>query len=153
MPSKNKILPYNKNLKLLSSKLRKQGILSEVLLWKQIKNKALGVEFHRQVPIDNYIVDFFCHELMLAIEVDGSSHLDDLVAANDISRQNKLEKLGVNFIRFADREVRQRINIVIWALENKIEELKNNTSPCPLQRGNNSRLPTPQEIIADTYEG
>jgi hypothetical protein len=44
---KNKILPYNPKLKLLARQLRKQGILSEVLLWKQIKNKAFGVEFHR----------------------------------------------------------------------------------------------------------
>ncbi|MGV2481542.1 UNVERIFIED_CONTAM: DUF559 domain-containing protein, partial [Salmonella enterica subsp. enterica serovar Weltevreden] len=71
---KNKILPYNPALKELAQRLRKQGILSEVLLWKKIKNKSLGVEFHRQVPLDNYIVDFYCHELMLAIEIDGNSH-------------------------------------------------------------------------------
>ena len=76
---------------------------------------------------------------MLAIEVDGNSHLADEVAANDIERQEKLEKLGVNFIRFGDIDVKQRITIVIWALENKIEELQNKTSPLiPLQRGNNS---------------
>jgi very-short-patch-repair endonuclease len=54
----NKILPYNPMLKDLAKKLRQQGILSEVLLWKKIKNKSLGFEFHRQVPIDNFIVDF-----------------------------------------------------------------------------------------------
>lgn len=126
---KNKILPYNPKLKLLASKLRKQGILSEVLLWKQIKNKSLGIEFHRQVPIDNYIVDFFCHELMLAVEIDGSSHNADDVAENDIERQTKLEKLGVNFIRFGDIDVKQRINSVIWTLENKIQELQNINIP------------------------
>ncbi len=126
---KNKILLYNPKLKRLARKLRKQGILSEVLLWKQIKNKSLGVEFHRQVPIDNYIVDFYCHELFLAVEVDGSSHFSDEVEAYDKKRQEKLEKLGVNFIRFGDREVKQRINIVIWALENKIQELKTKDIP------------------------
>lgn len=132
---KNKILSYNPKLKLLARKLRKQGILSEVLLWKQIKSRSLGVEFHRQVPIDNYIVDFFCHELMLAIEVDGNSHLADEVEANDKERQEKLEKLGVNFIRFGDIDVKQRINIVIWALENKIHELQTANIPLPPSKG------------------
>ncbi len=143
---KNKILPYNPRLKLLARKLRKQGILSEVLMWKQIKNKSLGVEFHRQVPIDEYIVDFFCHELMLAIEVDGSSHLSDEAVARDIKRQNKLERLGVNFIRFADADVKQRINIVIWALESKIEELKKISTPIDINspsKGENSHIPLP----------
>jgi very-short-patch-repair endonuclease len=55
--------------------LRKNGTLSEVLLWKKIKGKALGVEFHRQVPLLEHIVDFYCHELGLAIEIDGASHV------------------------------------------------------------------------------
>jgi very-short-patch-repair endonuclease len=126
---KNKPLPYNPQLKILARKLRKQGILSEVLLWKQIKNKSLGIEFHRQVPIDNYIVDFFCHELMLAIEVDGSSHFSDEVEVNDKERQEKIEKLGINFIRVGDIDVKQRINIVIWTLENKIQELQTANIP------------------------
>lgn len=61
-------------LKQLARELRKNSTLSEVLLWDELNKKKLGFEFHRQVPIKNYIVDFFCHELMLAIEVDGSSH-------------------------------------------------------------------------------
>jgi len=120
----NKILPYNPKLKLLARKLRKQGILSEVLLWKQIKNKSFGVEFHRQVPIDNFIVDFYCHELMLAIEIDGITHLLEGADIRDANRQSKLELLGVKFIRFEDRAVKQNITFVLNALENKIEELK-----------------------------
>ena len=104
--------------------MRKQGILSEVLLWKQIKNKSLGVEFHRQVPLDEYIVDFYCHELMLAIEIDGNSHLFQDIAVNDEKRQSKLERLGVNFIRFDDKDVKQQMVMVVLALENKIEQLK-----------------------------
>ena len=123
---KNKILPYNPYLKKYARKLRKQGILSEVLLWKQIKNKSLGKEFHRQVPIDNYIVDFYCHELMLAIEIDGSSHQFDEIAVKDEIRQNKLESLGVHFIRFNDRDVKKHMDRILQALENKIEELKGN---------------------------
>ena len=121
---KNKIIPYNPKLKELARKLRKQGILSEVLLWKQVKNRSFGVEFHRQVPLDEYIVDFYCHELMLAVEVDGNSHLFEDIAMNDVKRQNKLEKFGVNFIRFSDTEVKQQMSMILIALENKIEQLK-----------------------------
>lgn len=121
---KNKILPYNPILKDFAKKLRKQGVLSEVLLWKKIQKKTLGVEFHRQVPIDNYIVDFYCHELMLAIEIDGDSHLDPEVQMNDVKRQDILEKLGVNFIRFDDLDVKKKMDDVIRCLQAKVEELK-----------------------------
>ena len=126
--------PFITKTKLLK-KSNQQGILSEVLLWKQIKNKSLGVEFHRQIPIDNYIADFFCDELMLAIEVDGNSHNADEVAENDIERQQKLEELGVNFIRVGDIDVKQRINIVIWTLESKIEEMQGANIPLPPSKG------------------
>jgi very-short-patch-repair endonuclease len=121
---KNKILPYNSILKDLAKKLRQQGVLSEVLLWKKIQKKSLGVEFHRQVPIDNYIVDFYCHELMLAIEVDGNSHMNSETQINDVIRQETLEKLGVNFIRFSNLDIKKNMNDVIRCLQAKIEELK-----------------------------
>lgn len=98
--------------------------MSEVLLWKKIKNKSLGIEFHRQVPIDNYIVDFYCHELMLAIEIDGNSHDHTEVQMNDVARQEVLEKLGVSFIRFQDKDIKKNMNQAIDGLQFKIEELK-----------------------------
>ncbi len=122
---KNKIIPYNPHLKELARKLRKQGILSEVLLWKKIRNKAFGVEFHRQVPIDEYIVDFYCHEIMLAIEIDGSSHDLEEISANDQLRQTRLELLGVTFIRFLDKDVKSDLNNVLRVMEIIIDELKN----------------------------
>src|SRR5262249_55014309 len=113
------------------------GVLSEVLLWKQIKLKTMGVEFHRQVPIDEYIVDFFCHELMLAIEIDGASHDDfEDVKVKDEKRQRRLEALGVRFIRFHDLEVKRDVSLVLNALQYKIEEIRNLHPPSPLQRGN-----------------
>ena len=85
----NKIIPYNPKLKVLARQLRKNSTLSEVLLWQRIKQKAYGIQFHRQVPLLEYIVDFYCHELKLAIEIDGDSHnfKDDY----DIKRQKELE--------------------------------------------------------------
>ncbi len=83
-------------------------------------------EFHRQVPIDEFIVDFYCHELMLAIEIDGNSHSDKY--DYDMNRQMRLQDLGVKFIRFFDVDVKKNMDGVLSALENKIEEIVN-TSP------------------------
>ncbi len=71
---RNKLIPYTRFARERSRELRQQGILVEVLLWKKIKGKALRVEFHRQVPMLTYVVDFYCHEIKLAIEIDGHSH-------------------------------------------------------------------------------
>jgi very-short-patch-repair endonuclease len=125
---KNKVLHYNPSLKVLAQKLRQQGILSEVLLWKKIKNKSLGIEFHRQVLIDNYIVDFYCHELMLTIEIHCNSHHIEEITINDIHRQEKLENLGVHFIRFEDLQVKKNMNNVIRCLMIKIEERQSENS-------------------------
>lgn len=121
---KNKLIPYNPRLKEYARKLRKRGVLSEVILWKAIKRKSLGVEFHRQVPIDNYVVDFYCHELMLVIEVDGSIHDLEDVKLNDIARQKRLESFGVKFIRFGDFDVKNNLEFVIKDLQAKVVELQ-----------------------------
>ena len=70
-------LPYNPSLKQRAKELRRAGNLSEVLLWNQIKNKQFfGLDFDRQKIIGNYIVDFYCAEKSVVLEVDGSSHDD-----------------------------------------------------------------------------
>jgi len=134
----NKPLYYNPKLKELARKLRKSSTLSEVLLWKKIKCRNLCFEFHRQVPINEYIIDFFCHELMLSIEIDGSSH--DQKYEYDSIRNTKLEALGITILHFKDIDVKKDMNNVLRAIELKIGELKNihceeKTSPGPLQRG------------------
>ncbi|MTI87277.1 MAG: endonuclease domain-containing protein [Balneolaceae bacterium] len=122
--SRNKIIPYNPKLRKLARLLRKNSTLSEVLLWQQLKGKTLGAQFHRQVPIDNYIVDFYCHELMLAIEIDGSSHDSASAIKKDLIRQQRLESLGVSFIRFSDHEVKQQMDGVLRSLQHYIDSHK-----------------------------
>jgi very-short-patch-repair endonuclease len=104
-------LIYKKHLSPLAKNLRKSGNLAEVLLWKELKNKKLGYQFLRQRPIDKYIVDFYCHALNLAIEIDGVSH--DAKVEEDIIRQNVLELGGVRFLRFSDADVRYNIESVV----------------------------------------
>ncbi|MBC8266046.1 MAG: chorismate synthase [Flavobacteriales bacterium] len=119
---RRKIIPYNPKLKEFASQLRKNMTFSEVLLWDEIKQNKLGVDFDRQRPMDEFIVDFYCKDLMLAIEIDGSSH--DYKYLEDLDRQDTLEKIGVTFIRFDDKDVKQDMNNVLNALIQKIEELK-----------------------------
>ncbi|GAA0738868.1 endonuclease domain-containing protein [Gaetbulibacter jejuensis] len=117
----NKIIPYKPELREYARHLRKNSTMSEILLWQNIKNRAFGVQFHRQVPMLDYIVDFYCHEIGLAIEIDGSSHEHKYFY--DARRQGRLEKEGVVFIRFSDIEVKQNMFSVLLSLETKIEEL------------------------------
>ena len=120
------IIPYNPELKELARQLRNNSTLSEVLLWLELKGKKMsGFDFHRQKPIDNYIVDFFCHELMLAIEIDGISHTWEDVAVNDEIRQRQIEDLGIRFLRFDDKDIKQNKSFVLNTIHDWIEEHKN----------------------------
>jgi len=134
---KKKILPYNPILKDLARELRNDSTLSEVLLWKYLKGRhMLGYDFDRQKPIDNFIVDFFCNELMLAIEIDGETH--NYKMSRDKERQKRLEGLGVCFLRFTDEEVKENIEGVVEEIERWIRgkgmvpaELQPTPAPLP----------------------
>jgi very-short-patch-repair endonuclease len=96
---RRKIIPANPCLKALARELRKHSTLAEVLLWDQIKNKKLlGYDFHRQKPIDSFIVHFFCPDLMLAIEIDGVSHLQKGKA--DVERRGSGVKVSPHWARW-----------------------------------------------------
>ena len=98
---KRQIIPYNPRLKVLAKKLRKTMTFSEVKVWNEIKNgQLMGYDFDRQRVIGNYIVDFYCKDLFLALEIDGITHRDERVMYKDKIRQAELEMCGVTFIRF-----------------------------------------------------
>lgn len=119
-----KIISYNPNLKRLARKLRKDMTFGEVLLWNKLKeNQFWGFDFDRQRCIDNYIVDFYCKELMLVIEVDGMYHNYEETFLKDEIRQRKLEAFGIEFIRFTESEIKYDMINVIRALEGKIIEV------------------------------
>ena len=118
---RRKTIPSNPRLKALARKLCNHSTLAEVLLWNQIKNKRLlGYDFHRQKPIDRFIVDFFCPDLMLAIEIDGVSHGQKGDA--DLERHRRLERLGVHIIRFEDSMVKREMSKVLAGIEGWILE-------------------------------
>lgn len=118
---KNKIIPYNPKLKQLARQLRKNSSLPEVLLWQNLKKSAFGVQFHRQVPMLKYIVDFYCHEIGLAIEIDGNSH--DHSFLYDAKRQGELEAYGVKFLRFSNDEVKNNMFSILLVIEETLKKL------------------------------
>jgi len=112
------IIPYKPALKEIARGLRNHSTLGEVLLWKKLRNKQmLGYDFHRQKPIDQFIVDFYCHELNLAIEIDGGSHESGEAQEKDAARQERLESFGIKFLRFKESDVRKNFRTVVENIE------------------------------------
>ncbi len=123
--SKRKIIPYNPKLNVLARKLRNESTETEIFLWLKLKGKQMyGYDFHRQKPIDNYILDFFCYELLLGIEVDGYSHEILEVHNKDIIKEKRMNELGINILRFSDFEVLRDMENVIRAIEFYILEFE-----------------------------
>ena len=132
---RRKIIPYNPKLKQLARNLRNKSTLSEVLLWRHLKGKQMrGYAFHRQKPIDNYIIDFFCPKLMLALEIDGISHDGKGKNIYDKERQRRLENLGIKFLRFKDADVKNNIEGVLIKIEEWIDKRGHTPSPSPRLR-------------------
>ena len=100
-----------------ASILRKDTTMAERVLWKKLKDRNLfNVKFRRQHPIDMFIVDFYCHEIKLVIELDGEIHGLKAHKAYDISRQSALENLDLRVIRFTNHEVFFEMNSVLTTI-------------------------------------
>jgi very-short-patch-repair endonuclease len=124
---KRKIIPYSPKLKQLARNLRNNSTKTEVFMWQKLKGKQMyGYDFHRQKPLDNYIVDFFCNELMLAIEIDGYSHELIEVYNKDLKKEKRLNDLGITVLRFTDKEVLAQMENVLRAIEWFIFEFEKN---------------------------
>lgn len=127
-------LPFNPKLKQRAKELRKAGNLSEVLFWNQVKNKQfLNLDFDRQKIIGNYIVDFYCKNLGVVVEIDGGSHDDK--QEYDQERDNYLESFGLKIFHIQDIDVKKNLGSVMEFLK---EELTNTPSlrATPLKEGN-----------------
>jgi very-short-patch-repair endonuclease len=118
-------LPYNKNLKEFSRDLRSHSTLSEILLWQKLRaSQFRGFAFNRQKPLGNYIVDFYCLKLDLVIEVDGNSHFFEESVLEDQERQKVIERMGVNFLRFSDLEVKRSMPSVLEEIGDFIDDFE-----------------------------
>lgn len=106
------ILPYDVRLTERARQNRKEQTRAEAKLWQAIrKRKINGYKFLRQKPIHNFILDFYCSELLLGIEVDGSSHNEK--AEYDEQRETILKKYGIRVLRIRNEEINRDINEVV----------------------------------------
>jgi len=120
-----RILPYNPKLKDRAKQLRKAGVLSEVLLWRELKGrKFLGLDFDRQKIVGNYIVDLYCDELQLVIEIDGSSHNDK--QEHDDIRDAYLLGLNLRALHIQDIDVKKNLDGVMLYLKSYCSNLDAN---------------------------
>ncbi|MBK8698619.1 MAG: DUF559 domain-containing protein [Saprospiraceae bacterium] len=118
---------YNPKLQPYAKKLRYRFTKGELLLWSLglSKRKMLGLSFRRQRPIGNFIVDFYCKEIHLAIEVDGASHRDENTLAKDMKKSAYLQSIGVKLLRLGEENLVTSFYNTRELLEDEILEYMN----------------------------
>ena len=117
-------MEQNQRLKSNAQALRKNMTKEEARLWYQFLCRYPH-RFRRQYVIDNYIVDFFCHQAKLVVELDGSQHYDPKGQTEDSVRTSYLESLGLKVIRFSNLDVMREFRNVCEAID---LEVKNRTT-------------------------
>jgi very-short-patch-repair endonuclease len=117
------MLNYNANLKDKARQLRKNLTDSERALWSRLRNKQiLDIQFYRQKPIGEYIVDFFAPRAKLVVEVDGSQHRVGDHVQKDRIRNGYLASVGLKVLRFNSREVLKESDAVVEAIYRMIKD-------------------------------
>jgi len=113
--------------------LRKQDVGAERLLWQKLRNRNYGHKFRRQHGIGDYVVDFYCAKLRLAIEIDGSTHESEEQIILDKEKEDYIKSVGVTIKRYLNSEVYENQDLVvdnILEICNGLE--KNQPHPSPL---------------------
>ncbi len=115
--------------KLKRRNLRQEMPKAEMMLWLKLRGRGLnGFKFRRQYSIGKFIVDFYCPQLKLAIEVDGDSHFTENAVKNDIERQKIIEAFGITFLRFTNLDIYENLENVLDSID---IEMRKDTSPNP----------------------
>lgn len=114
-------IPYNHSNTKIAKILRQNMTPEERKLWYCFL-KTYRPRFTRQKPIGEYIVDFFCKEKGIAIEIDGSQHFQEQAIEEDRKRTEALNRYGIGVIRFSNREVNQRFEAVCTAIDQYVSE-------------------------------
>lgn len=110
---------HTKELTAYSRTNRKNQTDVERILWRHLRNKQIdGFKFRRQYPVSSYILDFYCVEKQLAIELDGSQHIGN--KNYDTTRSQYLNKIGIRVLRFWDNEIIENIDGVLEVIRNRI---------------------------------
>ena len=124
--SKENFYSYNNKLQPYANSLRKTMTKAEASLWKYLlrAGQMKGYGFRRQRPINNFIADFMCKDLMLVIEVDGNNHLYEETIQKDIIKQKILEESGFTVLRFTDDDILKNLNSISYIINDWIEEFE-----------------------------
>jgi len=115
--------------------LRRQQTRSESTLWNALRGRNLtGYKFRRQHPLGPFVVDFYCDQQRLAVEIDGRIH--ELTQEADLQRQQTLESLGVRFLRFPAAQVETDLETVLLGILNALDPgMTDRPSPVKRERG------------------
>jgi very-short-patch-repair endonuclease len=118
MEKRHRIHP---TIRQFARELRQPQTPAEATLWQHLRNRNLKYKFRRQHPIDYFIIDFYCAEAKLLIEVDGPSHLEREQQEYDQARTEYLEALGYKVIRFTNNNCSYNIHAVVTAIIEEVE--------------------------------
>lgn len=114
---------YNSALKRSARTLRLNLTDSEQLLWSRLRRRQLlEVQFYRQKPLGNYIIDFYAPRARLVVEVDGGQHFEERQAKYDQQRSVYLEHQRLQVLRFTNLEVLQEIDAVVEAIFRAVQK-------------------------------
>ena len=123
--TKENIIFNKRDKKDLRKKLRHNGTAAEVVLWKYLKgSQVLGEKFRRQASIGRYIVDFYCPECRLIVELDGAAHFSILKEHEEAERTRYFEGLGLRILRFENRVVYRDLEFVLHRIEEELQASK-----------------------------
>ena len=123
---------------------------AEIILWSKLKSRQLlGFKFRRQYSVGSYIIDFYCPEMKLAVEVDGDSHFLEKSLEYEKERQSFIEGFGIQFLRFTNNDIYRNLNGALFTIcETLKRKMIHNPLYVPLNKGDKrSRSDFLAEII------
>ena len=124
---------YNaRSRKSFRKELRNSLTASEAVLWNHLKGSQLGKKFRRQFSVGPYIVDFFCPECRVAVELDGAKHFTEEGAMHDAKRDEYLKEQDIRVLRFENKALYRNLEFVLETIK---EALDSTTPPSPFVDG------------------
>lgn len=103
-----------------AKKLRRSMTPTATILWSKLRKKQLGgFRFRRQHPISRYVLDFYCHQVKLGIELDGAHHFEKAQKFYDEDRTENLALHNIEIIRFENKDVNIRLEEVLRKIKEK----------------------------------
>jgi len=129
------MLRYRADLKSVARRLRNNSTDAERLLWSRLRRKqVLGIQFYRQKPIGEYVVDFYAPRVKLVVEVDGAQRFESVERAQDTARSEYLCRQGLLVLRFDNRQVLREMDAALAVIHEQVESPPHIVRP-PLGKG------------------